>query len=344
MKGKKFYAFLVVLLIIGLSSVYFFRQKQAEKYLEFEAYEIENIEKKIARLYNKEKTDLSEELSIEQFQSIQESLEELKTKEYSPKNQKRLEKVEGEYLEAKAMEKLQVDVETLFTEEGIIEKNLTLTKINPLEERLQKFREKVVYYDRNQRSLADAKEQVNTIETAKSFMNSLFENEFVRADVTRESEEEALELIGKIKNKEVREELLTRAEKIDVALTEAEEALALEEALAEEAAAQQELEELEEQEQTSEQEDWQPSQSNSWNRSESTGNSGNTNTGNTNTWRPPSHSSGGGTTSQESNQPSNQENEETTDEVENEESDSTPEETETEEPPIEQEENTNEES
>ena len=317
MKGKKFYVFLVALLLVGLSAVYFFRQKQSEKYLEFEAYEIENIEKQVAGLYNEEKSDLSKDLSTDQLQTIQEDLEELKGKEYRSENQQRLKNAEEEYLAAKVMVDLQADVEALFIKKGIIEKDLTLEEVVNLEEQVGQFQEKVVYYDRNWMSLEDAKEQVNDIETAISFIDDLFEEDFVRVDVTRENEEEALELIQKIKNEEVREELMTRAEMVNVALTETEEALALEEALAEEAAAQQELEEAEELEQASEQSEqteWQPNPSGTGNSSGSTGN--------TNTWRPPTNSSGGGTTSQGGDQSSNSSNEDTTDEVETEDPDS----------------------
>ena len=343
MKGKKFYVFLGVILLIGVSAVHFYRQKQSERYLEFEAYEIENIEKEIASLYNEEKTDLSDKLSTEQLDNIQEELEELKNKEYSLENQQRLDKVEEEYLMAKAMDELQTDIKGLFIEEGIIKKDLTLDEVINLEEQIGEFQEKVVYYDRNQTTLADAKEQVNVIQAAKSYIDDLFEEDSVRIDVTRENEEEALELIQKIKNEEAREELLARAEIINLALTEAEEALALEEALAEEeAAAQQALEEAEELEETSEQTEWQPNQSETWNNSGNTGNTNNTN--NTSNWRPPSNSSGSETTSQGNSQPSNPSSEETTNEAEYEETDTSSEvELEPEEPPAEQEEDTNEE-
>lgn len=337
MKGKKFYVFLGVILLIGVSAVHFYRQKQSERYLEFEAYEIENIEKEIASLYNEEKTDLSDKLSTEQLDNIQEELEELKNKEYSLENQQRLDKVEEEYLMAKAMDELQTDIKGLFIEEGIIKKDLTLDEVINLEEQIGEFQEKVVYYDRNQTTLADAKEQVNVIQAAKSYIDDLFEEDSVRVDVTRENEEEALELIQKIKNEEAREELLARAEMINLALTEAEEALA-----EEEAAAQQALEEAEELEETSEQTEWQPNQSETWNNSGNTGNTSNTN--NTSNWRPPSNSSGSETTSQGNSQPSNPSSEETTNEAEDEETDTSSEvEPEPEEPPAEQEEDTNEE-
>src|SRR5699024_11983188 len=86
----------------ALPIFHFYRKKQRERYLEFEAYEIENIEKEIASLYNEEKTDLSDKLSTEQLDNIQEELEELKNKEYSLENQQRLDTEEEEYLITKA--------------------------------------------------------------------------------------------------------------------------------------------------------------------------------------------------------------------------------------------------
>lgn len=281
---------MVGIILIGVSTIYFFRQQQKDKLLEFEAYEIESVEEKVNDLYNEEKTDISEKLSAEQLDAVEDLVHELKTKEYSRKNKERLEIMEMNFLTAKLMNSYQLDINDLFVEEGIVKEDITLSKVENLEERITRFQEKDIYYDRNSTKLDDAKEQVEDIKVARDFIESLFEGEFIRTDVTRENEEEALKLIEKIKNKEVRAQLFEQAETLSLALTETEEALALEEALAEEAAQQRELEEAEEPYESSEDTDWNSNNSGSWNN---WGNAGNS-------WTPPPASP------QETEQPSSQ--------------------------------------
>lgn len=281
---------MVGIILIGVSTIYFFRQQQKDKLLEFEAYEIESVEEKVNDLYNEEKTDISEKLSAEQLDAVEDLVHELKTKEYSRKNKERLEIMEMNFLTAKLMNSYQLDINDLFVEEGIVKEDITLGKVENLEEGITRFQEKDIYYDRNSTKLDDAKEQVEDIKVARDFIESLFEGEFVRTDVTRENEEEALKLIEKVKNKEVRAELLEQAEILSLALTEAEEALALEEALAEEAAQQQDLEDAEEPYDSTEDTDWNSNNSGSWNN---WGNAGNS-------WTPPPSSP------QETEQPSSQ--------------------------------------
>ena len=280
MKGKKFYFILAGILLVGLSTIYFFRQQREKQFLEFEAYEIASVEAQVDGLYNEDKTDILEDISTEELESIDELLHDLKVKEYSNKNEQRLNIVESEFITAKKMNTLQVDINALFIETGIIEKNISLNEVESLEEQITSFQEKTAYYDRNAMTLDDAKEQVKNIETARTYIENLFEEDFVRSDVTREDEEEALKLIEKIKNEDVRKELLVRAETLNLALTEAEEALALEEALAAEAA-QQELEALE----ALEEEQYESSTESNWDAN----NSGSS-------WQPPSNSGSGGST------------------------------------------------
>lgn len=287
MKGKKFYFILTGILLVGLSTIYFFRQQREKQFLEFEAYEIASVEAQVDDLYNEDKTDILENISIEELEDIDKLLNDLKVKEYSEKNEQRLDTVESEFLTAKEMNTLQIDINELFVKNGIIEKNISLNKVESLEDQITGFQEKTVYYDRNVVTLSDAGEQIKDIEVARSYIENLFEEDFLRSDVTREDEEEALKLIEKIKNEEVREELFVRAETVNLALTEAEEALALEEALAAEAA-QQELEALEVQEteqyESSTDSSWGANSSGSWNNSGSS-------------WQPPSNSGSDGSTS-----------------------------------------------
>lgn len=245
MKGKKYYFILAGILLVGLSTIYFFKQQRESQFLEFEAYEIESVEKRVKKLYNEDKTDISKDISAEELDEINELINDLATKEYSPKNEQRLTIVEEEFQTAKKMDEIQTDIKDLFEESKIIKENISLNEVENLKIQVETLKDKVDYYDRNTTILGDAKKQVEEIEEAKSFVENLFDDGFVRGDVTREDEEEALQLIHKIKNEKIRERLLAQADTLNLALVEAEEALALEEALSEEAA-QQELDEFEE--------------------------------------------------------------------------------------------------
>ena len=234
MKGKKFYIILAGLLLIGITSIYFFRQQQENQYLEFEAFEIASVEARVNKLYNEDKTDISENIADDEFDEINELLQDLNSKDFHPKNVERLFAVEKEYQTAMEMNALEVNIKDLFVEKEIIEENISVNAIEDYETQLQSFQEKMAYYDRNSQALESAKQQARDMEEAIVFVANLFEDDLVRMDITRENEEEAHELVEKIKNKEVRKRLLAQLETVNLALNEAEEALALEEALAEE--------------------------------------------------------------------------------------------------------------
>lgn len=293
MKGKKFHFILAAVLLVGLSSIYFFRKQKEAQFLEFEAYEIEHVERQVHALFNEERTDIVEEISDDELDKIDALIEELYEREYSPQNTQRLEKVEADFMAAKEMSNLQGMIRKLFVEEGIVEREVSIKEVEVLETEVERFQVRTVFYDRNQSALTNAKIQVRNIQLATDFIESLFEGEFVRETVTREDEEEALALIAEVKNEEVKESLLAQAELLNIALTETEEALALEEALAEQEA-ELELEESETENQVSS-----PTDTN-WNRnnSESTWTPPVSNSRPNNTWGPQQNS--GGQTNSES--------------------------------------------
>ncbi|HLR92231.1 MAG TPA: hypothetical protein VK048_04145, partial [Atopostipes sp.] len=220
MKGKKFYFILTAILLIGVSSIYFFRQQREEQFLAFEAYEIENIESQVLSLYNEEKTDIKSNLSENTFEEIQALFDELETEEYHPKNAERLEKAQNDFITAKEMHHLEETIDNLFIEDEMIDPEVSTQKIEQLENELLNFQEKEVYYARHMENLSEAKVQLHNIEIARSFIEGLFEEDMVREDVTRADEEEALAFIENIKNDEVRDELLAQVEILSVALTE----------------------------------------------------------------------------------------------------------------------------
>lgn len=260
MKGKKFYAILIGLIVIGIGSVQLYRQQQEEKALEFEGYEISKIEKRIDALYNEDKTDIEEDISTEELEDLEAVFEGLTTQKYSGRNKERIENMQRDYRMANDMLMTQKEVDKLFENRRIVKDHISLTDVTRVEEEVATYDDKIVYYERNISYLEDAKEQIEAIEVAKETLESFFDNSNeLYETVDREDEEEALTLIGKIKNNKVRQELLVRAERLSLALTANEEALALQEELEAQQALEEELAQIEEAEnQAATEETWIP--------------------------------------------------------------------------------------
>ena len=249
MKGKKFYFLLIGLILIGIGSVFFYRQREEQRVLEFEGYEISTIESRVEALYNEEKTDLAQEISDEELEELEIIFEELEEKNLSRRSRDRIRDMQLDFLIAESMLETERDVEEIFIETDVVDKDLSEEGIDGLESDVLAFENMPVYVDRNIELLAYARQQVLAINRATEFVESLFDEEGnVLESVTREDEEEALELIEPIRNDEVIEELTIQIEQVNLVLTEREEQLALEEALQQ----QQEEEEMQELEEAEE--------------------------------------------------------------------------------------------
>lgn len=249
MKGKKFYFLLIGLILIGIGSIFFYRQREEQRVLEFEGYEIATIENRVEGLYNEEKTDLAQAISDEELEELEIIFEELDEKSLSRRSRDRIRDMQLAFLIAESMLETERDVEEIFVERNIVDKDLTEDNIDELEADVLAFENMPVYVDRNIELLAYARQQVVAINRATEFVNSLFdEEENILESVTREDEEEALELIDPILNNEVKEQLTLQVEQVKLVLTEREEQLALEEALQQQLEEEeiQEVEELEE--------------------------------------------------------------------------------------------------
>lgn len=306
MKGKKFYVILAGLLVIGIASVFLYREQQEARVLEFEGYGISEIEERVTGLYNEEKTDISENISTEELKNIEGLFVELKDQTFSGRNEQRLKEAELDFLTASDMKETEEKINKLFVDDDIIEADISTNDVEQLEQEIETYEMKTIYYERNVKFLEDASIQISDINTATEFIEALFDNDLVREDISREDEEEALELIEPIRNTEIKEELSARVEVVSLALTEMEEALALQEEI-ERLEAEEEAEEelLDEDEMLEEEEVEYTAPPNDWNSGSSTSgssssganqssgnwNSGSNSGGNTgNNWTPPSQS------------------------------------------------------
>ena len=90
MKRKNYYSLLISLIIIGIGSYNFYQQKQEERLLEFEGYEISLIEERVGALYNEEETDIAEDISEDELEELDQLFLDLKEKDLHKENRRRI--------------------------------------------------------------------------------------------------------------------------------------------------------------------------------------------------------------------------------------------------------------
>ena len=220
MKRRSYYILLIGLIIIGIVTINFYQRKQEERMLAFEGYEISTIADRVNALYNEEKTDIADDLTDEEFEDLEIILEDLSTKDLTNSSEKDIQSMHVEFLEARDMYTIQNDIENLF-EQKIIIRTVNLDKVSKLENKLEAYTTRTVYYDRNKKLVEEANEQLTIIKEARNFVENLHDDEgnFLEG-VTQEDIAKALEIIEDIKNKEIRNDL---AASLDGEIIEAEE-------------------------------------------------------------------------------------------------------------------------
>ena len=201
-------------------TINFYQRKQEERMLAFEGYEISTIADRVNALYNEEKTDIADDLTDEEFEDLEIILEDLSTKDLTNSSEKDIQSMHVEFLEARDMYTIQNDIENLF-EQKIIIRTVNLDKVSKLENKLEAYTTRTVYYDRNKKLVEEANEQLTIIKEARNFVENLHDDEgnFLEG-VTQEDIAKALEIIEDIKNKEIRNDL---AASLDGEIIEAEE-------------------------------------------------------------------------------------------------------------------------
>jgi hypothetical protein len=245
MKGKKFYIALIGVFIIGIGSIFIYRQQQETRALEFEGYEIASIESRVDALYNEDKTDIQENIMTE-LADLEQVFSELNEKSLSHRSEKRIEDMEIKFLSAQEMYGLQEDILELFREENIVRQDTSTDNIEELKTSLVSFEDKTVYYNRNYNLLTDAGVQIVTIEKATKLVDQLTIDDIPNEEINEAELEELEELVGQIKDETIKENLLKQIGTFRLALSEIEEELSLDEDLEEETEEIQEDETLEE--------------------------------------------------------------------------------------------------
>lgn len=221
MKGKKFYVTLIGLFILGIVSVFFNRQQEEARALEFEGYEIATIEKRVDTLYNDKKTDIQEDISTELIE-LEQILLELNNKDLSNRSERRLKEMEENLLTAKVMHELQEDILEIFKENEVVRRNVSLKDVKELETSLLTFKERRVYFNRNNGCIDEAKVQINKIEEATKLVAELKNGDDINEDVKGKDIEELEKLVNQIKDENIKEDLLKKINTIRLALDDME--------------------------------------------------------------------------------------------------------------------------
>ena len=209
MKNRKFYFTIVSLFLVGLGTVFLYRQQLKGKALEFEGYEIEALEKRIDNLYNKEKTDINKNI-VDEINELEFIFDNLDKKEISLENIERINKTKNHFITAQDMHKLQENILILFEEEGIVVSSLTRDMINNTKKNLDNFEDKSIYYERNSQLIEEAENQLEVIEKVKELIDSSFVEGEPVENVSSEELENLLTLIDEVKNSDLRERFATR--------------------------------------------------------------------------------------------------------------------------------------
>lgn len=223
---KKFKSTLLIigLLLIGIGSFFIYNHQQKDRFLKFEGYEVSLIEEKVDKLYNKDRTDLADNLTLDGINEVEQSILDVKDKKISEKNQTIFEDVIADFGTVQLMFDLELSIDEVFEEDGeIVKIEINDENITKLEEELEGFQEMSKYYIRNTNRLVSASEQVEAINLVQERLDELFEDGELREDITDEELEEVRELINTVKNSELKDSLLARLEGVEVASAEEEE-------------------------------------------------------------------------------------------------------------------------
>ena len=84
-KNTKSILLIIDLLLIGVGSFFIYNRQQENQFLKFEGYEVSLIEKKVENLYNKDKSDLADDITIDKLSEVEQLILDIKDKKFSEK-------------------------------------------------------------------------------------------------------------------------------------------------------------------------------------------------------------------------------------------------------------------
>lgn len=198
------------------------QQEQIQKQVDT----IQDLQSNVDKLYKDNKKEfLSENITKENMDLVQEKLKKQEKIDFTPENKKKFQQINKDVEHAKSMFGLQSSVKSLLDDKGALNEDAKIDVAEKQAEELKKV--KVLFVDVQQKIIDEAKRQQKEIEDATTAIHNLFttpEKTEVKGDVTREIYNEAAKLIENIKQEKKKQELSASLSQIDQVLKDREEA------------------------------------------------------------------------------------------------------------------------
>lgn len=178
---------------------------------------LEDLGEDIASLFNSKKSDLHIDLSIEDLDDVGEKVTEGQEMDFSRKNQKRMDVLEADFVDAFEMFTLEEEVETFFEEDLVLKAAVDFLEIEKAEDTYESIdlKQYEKYDERVGAILVEAREQADQIILVEDLFDDLLDEEgLVREDSEVDREQLASE-IKKIKNEEVRSDFEKKLVELD---------------------------------------------------------------------------------------------------------------------------------
>lgn len=190
---------------------------------------LEEMNAAVKSLYNVERNDLAEGLTVEHFEEVEAEILAENREDLSEENTERFNEIESLFENAGKMYELEESIHQLFVEDGreIIKEKVKGEEVERLFTSLAEIDSDqwVKYYEKQEAKLIVAEEQVEQIQLARDLVAYLYlEDNQVNPEASREEEKQAKEAVAQIKNETVQSKLDQKLEQIAVYLTEKEEA------------------------------------------------------------------------------------------------------------------------
>lgn len=178
---------------------------------------LEDLGEDIASLFNSKKSDLHIDLSIEDLDDVGEKVTEGQEMDFNRKNQKRMDVLEADFVDAFEMFTLEEEVETFFEEDLVLKAAVDFLEIEKAEDTYESIdlKQYEKYDERVGAILVEAREQADQIILVEDLFDDLLDEEgLVREDSEVDREQLASE-IKKIKNEEVRSDFEKKLVELD---------------------------------------------------------------------------------------------------------------------------------
>lgn len=217
MKNVKKLGYLIILLSFVLVGCGQRDKKDAER--------LGLLHDKVESLFNDEMTDLAANNSAIEFEETALDIEREKDHTLNEENESFFLETEELYQEAVEMDKLEKEIDGLYSgeavKEGVDDQEIENLSLRLVDIDSSKWTD---YVPRQEERLAEANDQLEKVKLAADLVADLYADySVVKSNLTREEEKQARKAVEEVKNEKIRENLEKRLEKVDQKLIKLEE-------------------------------------------------------------------------------------------------------------------------